>query len=165
MLILTFLSRLRVLCIPWDVMDCPANPLDSHRYPYCELRGSLMYLSTCTHPDITFALSNLSRFLSNPGIRHWNQALRVLQYLRNHPDLSLNYTPSDTPIPNALVGYTDSDWAGDVDQRRLTSGFVFTMAGGAISWRSRLQTILGTSSTEAEYVATAPACQEAVWLL
>jgi len=132
--------------------------------PYRELVGSLMYISTGTRPDISFAVSNLSRFLSNPGQRHWNQALRVLQYLRCSEDLVIRYCHNSDGDGNLLVGYTDSDWAGDIDRRRSTSGYIFTMCGGPISWKSRLQPIVATSSTEAEYVATMPACQDAVWL-
>jgi hypothetical protein len=132
--------------------------------PYRELIGSLMYISTGTRPDISFAVSNLSRFLSNPGQRHWNQALRVLQYLRGSEDLVIRYSHDPSGDSDLLVGYTDSDWAGDVDRRRSTSGYIFTMCGGPISWKSRLQPIVATSSTEAEYVATMPACQDAVWL-
>ncbi|MCO5564741.1 hypothetical protein L7F22_018409 [Adiantum nelumboides] len=62
------------------------------------------------------------------------------------------------------MGYTDSDYAGDVDNRRFTSGYVFTMAGGAVSWRSRLQTCVTQSTTKAEYVAASEACKEAIWL-
>ncbi|MCO5583539.1 hypothetical protein L7F22_037450 [Adiantum nelumboides] len=62
------------------------------------------------------------------------------------------------------MGYTDSDYASDLDNRRSTSGYVFTMAGGAVSWRSRLQTCVTQSTTEAEYVAALEACKEAIWL-
>ena len=63
-----------------------------------------------------------------------------------------------------MCGFVDSDFAGDLDKRRFTSGYVFTLAGGAISWMSKLQDTVALSTTEVEYIATSHACKEAIWL-
>jgi hypothetical protein len=84
----------------------------------------------------------------------------VLRYLRGTSDYYITYSSGH----ELVCGYVDSDFAGDLDKRRSTSGYVFTLAGGAISWISKLQNIVALSTTEAEYVAASHACKEAVWL-
>ena len=84
----------------------------------------------------------------------------VLQYLRGTSDYCITYNKSS----EFVCGYVDFDFAGDLDKRRPTSGYVFTLAGGAISWMSKLQNIVALSTTEAEYIAASHACKEAVWL-
>jgi hypothetical protein len=138
-----------------------------------------MYAAIGTRPDIAFAVGALSRFLSNPGRRHWAEAKRVLSYLKGTSDYAIRYSADKSligsvfgysrgigmqPAENSMEGFSDSDWAGCVDTRRSTSGFVWMMGGGAICWRSKLQTIVALSSTEAEYVGATPAVQEVIWL-
>ena len=84
----------------------------------------------------------------------------VLRYLRGTSDYSIIYCSFD----NSICGYVDSDFVGDLDKRRSTSGYVFTLAGGPICWMSKLQKTTAVSTTEAEYVAAYHACQEAIWL-
>jgi len=83
-----------------------------------------------------------------------------MRYLSATKDMCICYGS----VSSGVMGYTDSDFAGDLDKRRSTSGYVFTLHGGAISWRSRLQNCVTQSTTEAEYVAAAEACKEAIWL-
>lgn len=123
--------------------------------------GSLLYLTTQTRPDIAFSVSKLAQFGLNPTPQHWSGVKRVMRYLKGTKDVGITYNGVDSA---GLVGYTDSDWAGDKETRRSTSGFVYTMNGGAISWKSKRQPCVALSSCEAEYIASAIAGQEAAWL-
>lgn len=134
------------------------------RTTYQQIVGSLMYAATSTRPDIAFHVSTLSRFNNNPGPEHFHAAKNVMKYLKGTEDYGLTFKAGTTEDGLNFHGYTDSDWAGDLDNRRSTSGFVFLAAGAAISWRSRRQNTVATSTTEAEYVAAAMASKEALWL-
>ena len=129
--------------------------------PYLAGVGSLMYASLATRPDITFATNRLSQFNSNPGQAHWTALLRVLRYLKHTRNYVLVLGGQEKIT---LEGYTDSDYAGCVDTRRSTSGYAFTLGCGSISWSSKRQAIVTTSSCEAEYVASCNAAKEAMWL-
>eukprot|EP00253_Pinus_taeda_P025045 PITA_25045 len=127
---------------------------------YKSIVGSLMYLTT-TRPDIIYAVSLISRFMERPKEAHWQAAKRILRYVKGTKKFGILYNVSEH---SDLVGYTDSDWAGSVDDRKSTSGYVFNMGSGAISWASKKQSIVALSTAEAEYVAaTAAACQS-VWM-
>jgi Reverse transcriptase (RNA-dependent DNA polymerase) len=128
--------------------------------PYMELVGSLMYLATCTRPDIAQAVGVLSRFMSCPTEHHWGTAKGVVRYLLSTQDVGLTFTRG----AGSLVGYCDADFAGDVDTRRSTTGYVFLLNGGAISWSSKVQVTVAVSTAEAEYMAAASAVKEALWL-
>jgi hypothetical protein len=96
---------------------------------------------------------------------HWGQAIHVLRYLAGTRDYALVFHGDDKEDLSTLVlGYTDSDWAGEPDTRRSTGGYVFKMCGAAVSWSSKLQNSSALSSTEVEYVAATRASQEAIWL-
>ena len=134
-------------------------------YPYQSLIGTLMYAMLGTRPDIAFAVGALSKYSSNPGKVHWNEALHVLRYLGGTKDLALVFDGSKgADLSSLILGYSDSDWAGDMDTRRSTGGYVFFACGAAISWSSKLQISPALSSTEAEYMACTRAAQEAIWL-
>ena len=126
---------------------------------YAELVGSLLYLSTTSRPDIAFAEGVLSRDMACPEENHMRAAKGVLRYLRGASRLGVAY---GTYKP--LQGYVDADWAGDVDARRSTTGFIFTLNGGPVSWASKRQSTVATSTAEAEYVAAAMATKKALWL-
>eukprot|EP00253_Pinus_taeda_P033157 PITA_33157 len=127
---------------------------------YKSIVGSLMYL-TATRPDIMFVVSLISRFMERPKEAHWQVAKRILRYVKGTKMLGILYTVSEC---SDLVGYTDSDWARSIDDRKSTYGYVFHMGSGAITWASKKQSIVALSTAEAEYVtATAAACQ-AVWM-
>jgi len=119
-----------------------------------------LYLAGATRPDISFAVSKLSRFTSNPGKDHWDALERVLRYLRGTIEYGIHYTG----YPSVLEGYSDSNWISDADAIKATSGYVFTLAGAAVTWRSCKQTILTRSTMEAELVALDTATVEAEWL-
>jgi hypothetical protein len=134
---------------------------DAGARQYRELVGSLLYLSVCTRPDIAQAVGALSRYMAAPTTTHWQAARSVLAYLAGTVTAGITYTRS---APSALIGYTDADYGGELDSRRSTTGYVFVLAGGAISWSSRLQTTVAVSTAEAEYMASAAATKEALWL-
>ena len=123
--------------------------------------GSLLYLSTRTRPDIAFAVGNTARYCAQPSPSHWSAVKRILRYLKGTTNLGLLYKPEDV---SDLVGYSDADWAGDTNDRKSTSGYVYMMSGSAISWRSKKQSCVALSTAEAEYIALSSATQEAMWL-
>lgn len=126
---------------------------------YAELVGSLLYLATTTRPDIAFAAGVLARFMSAPEEPHWVAAKGVLRYLVGARDKGITFGSGEP-----LSGYTDSDFAGDRDTRRSTSGFVYMLHGGPVSWRSKRQSTVAASTAEAEYMAAAEAVKEGLWL-
>ncbi|KAH9671204.1 hypothetical protein KPL70_017270 [Citrus sinensis] len=130
------------------------------RVPYAEVVGSLMYAMLCTRPDICFAVGMVSRYQSNPGPEHWTAVKHIMKYLKRTKNYMLVYS-GDELIP---VGYTDYDFMSDKDSRKSTSGYVFTLGSGVISWRSVKKSCIADSTTEAEYVAASEAAKEAVWL-
>eukprot|EP00253_Pinus_taeda_P029599 PITA_29599 len=127
---------------------------------YKSIVGSLMYL-TATRPDIMFAISLISIFMERPKEAHWEAAKRILRYVKGTKMLGILYTVSEC---KDLASYTDSDWAGSIDDRKITSGYVFHMVSGAISWASKKKSIVALSTAEAEYVASTVAACQAVWM-
>lgn len=134
---------------------------NNHNIPYQEGVGSLLYVAQCTRPDIAFSVNDVSRFNSNFGNAHWNAVKRIMRYLKGTIDLKLKFTYG---ISNDICGYSDADWASDIDKRRSCTGFLFTLSGGAITWMSKRQATIALSTTEAEYMALSAATQEALWL-
>ena len=131
--------------------------------PYSSAVGSLMYAMVCTRPDIAHAVSVVSRYMAHPGKEHWQAVKWILRYLRGSADLGLVFDRNSSS-GTSVVGFVDSDYAGDLDKRRSLTGYLFTLSGSAISWRSTLQSTVALSSTEAEYMAAAEAVKEAIWL-
>ena len=127
---------------------------------YKQLVGCLMYL-TVTRPDLMFVVCLIARFMADPREEHMIAAKRVLRYLKGMMEYGVFYGRSSTM---ELLGYTDSDYARDTDDRKSTSGYVFMVNGAAICWSSRKQDIVTLSSTEAEYVAATSAACHCVWL-
>lgn len=134
---------------------------ETSQQPYQSLIGSLLYLSNCTRPDIAFSVGVLAKFSSHPTKAHWTAAKRVLRYLQGTCNYGVMFESQENEV---CRGYSDADWAGDREDRRSTSGYVFQIGLGPVSWRSRKQTTVALSTAEAEYVALASAAQEAVWL-
>ena len=119
-----------------------------------------MYLSVCTRPDISQAVGALARYMAHTTTAHWQAAKGVLRYLAGTSDYGIIFGGHEI----TLDAYTDADFAGDIDTRRSTTGYVFILNGGAISWSSRLQQTVAASTTEAEYMAAAFAIKEGLWL-
>jgi transposase InsO family protein len=129
---------------------------------YRELVGALLYLASNTRPDISYAVSVLSRFMSSPTESHWNAAKRVLRYLKGTINQSLTYLGAggvDKPVT-----FVDADFAADEDKRRSTSGMVVTLNGRAVMWMSKLQSVVATSTAEAEFISAATGVKEALWI-
>ena len=124
--------------------------------------GSLLYASLGTRPDITFTINLLGRFASNPGPAHITAAKRVFRYLKGHLNLGIKYSKGSNA--EYLKGYADSDYRGDKSEYKSTSGYLFKLANGPISYSSKLQSITAQSSTEAEYIALCNATKEAIFL-
>jgi hypothetical protein len=127
--------------------------------PYRESIGSLMYASIATRPDITYAVSRLSKYLENPGDAHWQASTRVFRYLKGTVDWWLTYGERE----EKLTGWVDADGSQEEDRRAIT-GYAFLIDGGAVSWNSKQQELIVLSTTEGEYVAATHAAKEALWL-
>jgi hypothetical protein len=130
------------------------------RRQYQSAVGSLMYAMLGTRPDLAFAVSVVSRFASNPTETHLKAVKRIFRYIHSTIHMGLVFRGSIRP----LAGYTDSDWAGDHDTRRSTSGYVFNLGSAAISWSAKRQPTVFLSSCEAEYIGQTNATKEAIWL-
>jgi hypothetical protein len=122
--------------------------------------GSLLYPANCTRPDIAQAVGILARYMSCATVEHWRIAKSVLSYLAGTSEHGLKYGTKQ----KKLEGFCDANHAGDVDTRRSTTGYVFTLAGAAISWGSKLQPTVAYSTVEAEYMSAAHAAKEALWI-
>jgi hypothetical protein len=142
--------------------DRPSVPDVPLRRQYQECVGTLQYLATWTRPDLQFCTNELSKHMSNPGIKHWQAAKRVLRYLKGTVSLGLTYTRGLSD-PNRLIAYADADWATCTETRRSISAFVVLLNGAAIAWKSKKQGAVATSSSEAEFVSASKAADELVW--
>lgn len=127
---------------------------------FMQMVGNLTYLSTISRPDIAYAVSKIAQHMSNPTQQDWVRAKRIFRYLQGTKNIQLNYTKNGNAD---LIGYSDADWAGDVS-RRSTGGYVFMMAGAAISWSSKLQETVALSTMEAELISNCEAAKEALYL-
>lgn len=137
------------------------SPVLPNNTLYASLVGSLIYLSTCTRPDIAFAVSQLSRFTAAPTQAHWNAALRVLVYLRKHTYIGIAYT-HDPKFE--LLAYSDASFGEDPEDRRSQTGLAFLASGGIVNWVSKRQITPAVSTGEAEYQALAGCAREVQWL-
>nr|KYP76581.1 Retrovirus-related Pol polyprotein from transposon TNT 1-94 [Cajanus cajan] len=131
-----------------------------NRVPYASAVGAIMYIMTCTRPDVAFAPGVVSRYQANPGEENWKVVKTILKYLRRTQDQFLIYGGTEL----MLKGYTDASFASDKDDSKSISGYVFTLYGGAVSWKSSKQATVADSTTEAEYIAASDAAKEAVWM-
>ena len=132
------------------------------KVPYAEAIGSLMYLMICTRLDIAYAVSVLSRFMSNPGEEHWKGVKWLLRYLKATQDYGLVYLKAGNKIK--LEGFVDADYASNKDTRKSLTSYCFMLNECCINWKSQQQPIVALSTTEAEFMATTEAFKEAVWL-
>ena len=148
----------------FSLNQCPKNDFEEkemQKIPYSSVVGSLMYAQVCTRPDIAYITGMLGRYLSNPGMDHWKAAKRVLRYLQRTKDFMLTYRRSDQL---EIIGYTDSDFAGCQDSMKSTSGYVYLLAGGAVSWKSAKQSLIASSTMAAEFIACYEASNHGIWL-
>ncbi|XP_052289903.1 secreted RxLR effector protein 161-like [Citrus sinensis] len=142
--------------------QCPDNDVDKARMQtisYASIVDSLMYAQVCTRPNIVFPVGVLGRYLSNLGYEHWKAAKKVLRYLQATKDFVLTYQQSNYLN---IVGYSDADFARFLEDKKSTSGYIFIMTGGAILWKSAKQTLIASSTMEAEYVVCFEATRQAL---
>ncbi|KAK4590671.1 hypothetical protein RGQ29_021012 [Quercus rubra] len=130
------------------------------KVPCASVIGSLMYAMVCTRPDITHVVGVVSRNMSRPGKQHWEASKWILRYLRGSTDTCLCFLGASLK----LQGYVDVDLASDIDSRKSTTRFVFTLGGTTISWALNLQKIVALSTIEIEYVAATKVGNEMIWL-
>jgi hypothetical protein len=132
------------------------------KVPYLSAVGALMYLAITTRPDIANAVGILARFNSNPGPFHWKAVKHVLRYLKGSMDLKLIYKPNDSS-DELFTSYSDADHGGSPDSGRSTTGYLIKVGTGAVSWSSKLQSIVALSTTEAEYIAAVETGKDIMW--
>lgn len=142
--------------------DLPSNAnFNKSAIPYQQAVGNLLYLIQGTRPDIAYAVNTVSRFNNNFGEMHWTAVKRIMRYLKGTISLKLAFKRSDN---HQCIGFSDADWAADVDSRKSCTGYLFTRSGAAITWSSKRQPTVALSTAEAEYMALASATQEGMWL-
>lgn len=157
------MSESNAISTPFDVgtvltkseEECELN------YPYRQACGSLTYASIIARPDISYAVGEVSKFLENPNRSHINAVKRILRYLNHTKSLGITYGDSDKV---SLIGYTDADYARDIDTRRSRTGYAFKIGNGLITWRSQRQETVALSTAEAEFMAVTEGTKEAIWL-
>ena len=135
------------------------DPFDKEVYQ--SAIGVLLFICTRTRPDLAFAVCNAARYTSNPSKLHWNALKRIFRYLKGTSHYGIFY---ESKASNKLIGYADADWAGNISDRKSTSGFCFYVGKGIVSWRSSKQSCVALSTAEAELISLSSAAQEAVWL-
>uniref|UniRef100_A0A2N9EVL6 Integrase catalytic domain-containing protein n=1 Tax=Fagus sylvatica TaxID=28930 RepID=A0A2N9EVL6_FAGSY len=126
---------------------------------YRQIIGALQYC-TLTRPDIAFSVNQLCQFMHSPTSAHWTAAKRVLRYLKGTIEHGLSFSHSSLQ----LTAFCDSDWAGNPDDRRSTTGFGIFLGSCLVSWSAKKQTVVARSSTEAEYRAMAVTTADLYWI-
>lgn len=129
--------------------------------PYRTLVGALMHLANTVRPDIAFSVNYLARFMHKPTKKFWTAGKHILRYLQGTKSLGIVYSKKHE---HKIKGFSDADWAQEKPSRKSVSGYVFLSAEGAVSWRSKQQSVVAQSSKEAEFIALAFCIREALWL-
>lgn len=158
------MSDSKAISTPFDVgtiLTKSEEELESN-FPYRQACGSLMYAVTVSRPDIAYAVGEISKFMDNPNQSHVNAVRRIFRYLNHTKNLGITYGETDSE--ELLIGYTDADYARDVVTRRSTTGYVFKIGNGAVTWRSQRQPTVALSTTEAEFMAICDGAKESIWL-
>ena len=141
---------------------------DTVNIPYASLVGSINYCAVSTRPDIAYATNKCAQFTSKPTITHWEAAKRIVRYLLHTKEYGIEFTQYGKGIEgyaHNLAGFTDADFAGDVNDRKSTTGWVFTFNRSPISWASKKQGLVTRSSMESELVVGSIASAEGIWLI
>ena len=136
---------------------------DMSKVSYESAVGCLMYAMVCTRPYLTHVVSAISKFLSNPRRSHWDAVKWIFRYLRGTIDYDIMFSTKQS-VPS-VVGYVDGDNAKDLDDRRSTKSYVFTLGRGPICCKFMVQSLIALSTIESEYMAVADAAKEALWLV
>lgn len=160
-----------------DEANCVSIPADPHqetctqvhpvdqeeitRAPYREAIGSLMYLSVSTRPDITYAVNRASRYMEKPSKIHWNAVKRIIKYLKGTVHYGIKF---GTDLDQHLKAYSDADYAGEIETRRSTTGYLVKWGTSVLSWNSQRQHSVALSTTDAEYMAACQTVKEIMWI-
>ena len=115
-----------------------------------------------TRPDVAYAVSIVSQFIHNPSVDHMDAVVRILRYLKSAPGRGVMFSNHNNTIE--VCGFTDADWAGNITDRRSTSGYFTFVGGNLVTWRSKKQNVVARSSAEAEYRGMAQGVCELLWL-
>lgn len=141
--------------------DMAEEPSDVDVTTYRSAVGGLLYIAVSARPDISAAVGAVARYQQAHGKAHWQAVKRIMRYLKGTMDLAITYNGNEGLN---LFGYSDASYADHLDTRRSTTGYVYMMAGGPVTWQSKSQPTVALSTMEAEYMALASASQEALWL-
>jgi hypothetical protein len=148
------------LCLTSDMSPQTEEERDiMDKIPYREVVGALLYLATCTRPDIAYAVGRVCAFTANPGLQHWYAVKRILRYLKGTANWGI-VLGSDAL---KLMSYSDADWAGDKETRKSTSGFLMKLGSSSVSWKTNSQKCVTLSSFSAETVALVTGAQYTIW--
>lgn len=129
---------------------------------YRQQVGAILFAATCTRPDLCVAVNVCSRFVEDPCSRHYDGLKRILRYIKGTKDMGIQYTCNGKPLE--IVAFCDSDFAGDVQDGKSTSGYAVLVNNCLVSWKTTKQKCVATSTVEAEYVAASTACKEVIWV-
>ena len=127
---------------------------------YAQTIGNLMYVMNYTRPDIAYAVRKLSRYISNPGLDHCKAIVKGFRYLKYTQNYGLHYSKYRA----VLEGYCDANWIFDTKDSKSTSGYLFTLGGGVVSWKSSKKMCIARSTMESEFIALDKIGEEAEWL-
>jgi len=144
-------------CTGYNLISENTTPFDSTIYK--SAIGSLIYLAKCTRPDISFAVHKAARKCEKPNVSDWKSILNILKYLNSTKDFKIIYNGN-----GYIHAYSDSDFAGDINDRKSTSGHIILMGNSPICWFSKKQSIVATSTAEAEYISISECAKKALWL-
>jgi hypothetical protein len=155
-----------------SIDDCPSVVCEADRELYQQMIGSVNYLAFTSRPDISGTVAQLCRVIQNPGPDHLAAVIHLYRYLAGTKERGLFYENVSWTLdgiaashgPSTLVGFSDSDWAGDKDERKSTSCHVIMIAGAPIAWKMNRQKIQALSSAEAEFIAMSSAAREISYL-
>ena len=121
--------------------------------------GALIYLGRCTRPDISFSVGKASRNSENPKYSDWKKVMNILKYLKYTKNFKITYKGQ-----GEIVAYTDSDFGGDPNDRKSTSGYIVLMNNDPICWQSKKQSVVATSTCETEYIAMAECTKKVLYI-
>ena len=162
------MSDAKAKAVPMSPADKPAKYIDTSellsiddKQWYCGAVGTLLYIANCTRPDIAYPVNTMARYMQAPTHAHLAMVKNQIRYLKGTATVGITYGGNTS---GELRGWCDADYAGCPDTRRSTTGYVFTLSGGAISWNAKRQITVAMSTAESEYMAASAATKEALWL-
>lgn len=146
--------------VPGSKLSKQGGGIEVDTTEFKQMVGSLMYL-TATRPDLMYSVCLVSRYMERPTEQHLLAVKRIMRYLKGTEDFGIMYSRKGG---RELVAFTDSDYAGDIDDRKSTSGYVFLLGSGSIAWASKKQAVVSLSTTEAEFISAAMCACQCIWL-